>query len=64
MQQVKDIVNEIEKGELSLEDSIKKYEYALKLIKDCQETLQVAQQKIQNINRAASSPPAKKDGDG
>jgi exodeoxyribonuclease VII small subunit len=43
------IVNQMEKGELSLEDSLKEYEKGMGLVRNCQKTLTDAEQRIKVI---------------
>jgi len=40
------IVLELEKGELSLDDSVKKFEQGIKISKECNEILEKAEKKI------------------
>lgn len=46
MQQLENIVQELEKGELNLEDSIKKFEEGISISKKCNEILENAEKKI------------------
>ncbi len=46
MKQLEDIVTELEKGELSLEESVSKFEEGIKLSKQCNQTLEEAEKKI------------------
>lgn len=41
-----DIIVELQSGELSLEDSFKKYEDGMKLIKKCTETIDKVEKKL------------------
>ena len=50
MEEIKQIVGHIEQGDLSLEDSIKQYERALGLIKQCEALLKNAHQKIEELS--------------
>ena len=52
MTDIKSIVEAIEEGKLPLDESIKKYENALTLIKKCQNLLQTANHKIEEITAA------------
>ncbi len=45
--ELENIVLQLEKGELSLEDSLKQFEQAIKLARECQTLLTQAEQKIQ-----------------
>jgi len=49
------IVMQLEKGELSLEDSLKQFEKGITLARACQETLSQAEQKIELLS--ATNPP-------
>lgn len=40
------IVSELEKGDLSLDDSVKKFEEGIKISKECNEILEKAERKI------------------
>lgn len=46
MQGLENIVQELEKGNLNLEDSIKKFEEGIELSKKCNEILEDAEKKI------------------
>lgn len=46
IQGLEDIVQELEKGDLNLEDSIKKFEQGIELSKKCNEILEDAEKKI------------------
>lgn len=46
MQQLEQITNELEKGELNLEDSVKKFEQGMEISKKCNEILQQAEKRI------------------
>ncbi len=46
MEQLEKIVEELEKGELSLQDSVTKFEEGIKISKDCNKTLEEAEKKI------------------
>jgi exodeoxyribonuclease VII small subunit len=45
--QLEELVEQMEEGELSLEDSLKAFEQGVKLTRDCQQALKEAEQKIQ-----------------
>jgi len=49
MAKVETIINELEKDEINLDDSISKYTEAMKLIKECDESLKKAEEKISKI---------------
>ena len=46
MEALEEIVEELEKGELSLEDSVSKFEQGIKISKDCNKILEEAEKKI------------------
>ena len=46
IKQLEDIVSELEKGDSSLEDSLKKFEEGMKISKYCNKLLQDAEKKI------------------
>lgn len=46
MEELEGIVQELEKGELSLEDSVSKFEEGIKISKQCNKTLEEAEKKI------------------
>lgn len=57
MAELEEIVMQLEKGELSLEDSLKQFEKGITLARKCQEVLNQAEQKIELLamSDAASS---------
>lgn len=46
MKKLENVVQELEKGTLNLEDSVKKFEEGMQLSKQCNEILQNAEKKI------------------
>ncbi len=44
-----DIVKDMEKGDLSLDDSLKKFEEGITLIRECQSVLHDAEQKVKML---------------
>ena len=50
-----DIILELQSGELSLEDSFKKYEDGMKLIKKCNETIDKVEKKLTVVERAGKN---------
>lgn len=44
------IVKQLEKGELSLDESLKQYEKAMALSRQCQQVLHAAEQKVEMLN--------------
>ncbi|MDQ2867531.1 MAG: exodeoxyribonuclease VII small subunit [Verrucomicrobiota bacterium] len=51
MQRLEAIVEEMETGEIALEDLLVRYEEGMKLVKICQDRLAKAEQKIEIITR-------------
>lgn len=50
MSELETIVNQLEKGELSLEESLKKFEQGILLVRQCKNLLQQAEQKIEFLS--------------
>lgn len=48
-EQLDEIIDELQQGELTLEDSFKKYEEGMKLIKRCTETIDKVEKKLEVI---------------
>lgn len=48
---LEDIINEIEEGKVSLEDSIKRYQDGMKLIVQCQQKLADVEQQIKILDQ-------------
>ena len=46
MEQLENIVTELEKGELNLDESVKKFEEGMKIAKQCNNILENAEKKI------------------
>lgn len=51
MKNLQDIVQELEKGTLNLDDSVKKFEEGIELSKQCNEILEKAEKKINILIR-------------
>ncbi|KAF3982223.1 MAG: exodeoxyribonuclease VII small subunit [Methylococcales symbiont of Hymedesmia sp. n. MRB-2018] len=47
LEELEQLVEQMEKGELSLEESLKSFEKGVKLTNTCQKALQEAEQKVQ-----------------
>lgn len=47
LDQLEELVEDMEGGDLSLEDSLKAFEQGIKLTRDCQQALTQAEQKVQ-----------------
>lgn len=48
--QLEQMVEQMEDGELSLEESLKAFEQGVKLTRECQQALQEAEQKVQLLS--------------
>lgn len=55
MTELEEIVIQLEKGELSLEDSLKQFEKGISLARNCQEVLNHAEQKIEMLVASSSA---------
>ncbi|KTD63016.1 exodeoxyribonuclease VII small subunit [Legionella santicrucis] len=53
--ELEEIVRQLEKGELSLEDSLKQFEKGIGLARHCQDALLKAEQKIEILTTAEPS---------
>lgn len=54
LEQLEKIVEQIESGQIGLEDSIARYEQGIKLVKQCREILDAAEKKIQLLAKGES----------
>ena len=52
--ELEEIVKQLEKGELTLEDSLKQFEKGIGLARRCQDVLNQAEQKIETLTAAHS----------
>jgi exodeoxyribonuclease VII small subunit len=53
MQELENIVTEMERGEISLEDSLKKFERGIQLARQSQTQLKAAEQKVQVLMQSS-----------
>lgn len=51
LKQLETLVDKLEKGDISLEDSLKTFEQGVKLTRECQQALQTAEQKISLLSK-------------
>jgi len=56
LKQLETLADQIEKGEISLEESITKYEQGMKLVSQCRSILSKAEQRIQKLQPESESP--------
>lgn len=49
LDQLEELVEDMENGDLSLEDSLKAFEQGIKLTRECQSALSQAEQKVQML---------------
>ncbi len=59
--ELEDIVRLLEKGELTLEDSLKQFEKGIGLARRCQDVLNQAEQKIETLTAAHAPSEPKSD---
>jgi len=59
--ELEEIVKQLEKGELTLEDSLKQFEKGIGLARRCQNVLNQAEQKIETLTAAYSSAEPQSD---
>ncbi len=57
MQRLDEIVEGMESGEIGIEESISRYEEAMKLAAHCRKILDTVEQRIQKIQTVAGSTP-------
>lgn len=55
--QLQEIVQQIEQGQVGLEESVARYEDAMKLIAHCRRILQQAEQKVLQLQQNAQGQP-------
>lgn len=51
------IVEAMEEGDLSLEDALKSFEQGIKLTRECQKALQLAEQKVTQLTQGSDGKP-------
>ena len=56
LHQLEELVNDMEKGTLSLEDSLKAFEVGIKITRECQQALKDAQLKVDMLTSGSSEP--------
>ena len=56
--QLEQLVEQMEDGELSLEESLKAFEQGVKLTRECQQALKQAEQKVQLLTEQNGEPVA------
>ena len=49
LQELESLVEQMEKGELTLEDSLKHFERGIELTRSCQAALRLAEQKVEQL---------------
>ena len=57
IKRLKAIVDQIEQGEIPLQDSLEQYEQGMSLIKHCRTILETAEKRIEKISRDPSGTP-------
>lgn len=58
------LVNAMEAGDLSLEDSLRAFEQGIRLTRECQSALEKAEQKVQLLIQEGEEPQARDFGPG
>lgn len=56
LEKLETLVNAMEEGDLSLEDSLKAFENGIRLTRECQRALQEAEQKVQILMDQDGTP--------
>lgn len=59
--ELEEIVRQLEKGELTLEDSLKQFEKGIGLARKCQDVLNQAEQKIETLTLSNSNSESNMD---
>jgi len=57
MGRLQDLVDKLEEGQLSLDESIRSFEEGMALVKKCTEVLDRAEERIQKLTRDSSGRP-------
>ena len=55
LSQLETLVNEMEQGNMSLEESLKAFEEGIKITRECQQALKEAEQKVEILTRSSAS---------
>ena len=55
LQELEELVSQMEKGEMSLEDSLKHFERGIALTRSCQQALKTAEQKVEILIKKSGS---------
>lgn len=58
LEEVESIIERIESGEIGLEESIKAYERGAALVERCRSALEVAEQRVAELDRRSLKPAA------
>lgn len=58
LQKLEELVNAMEEGDLSLEESLQAFETGIQLTRECQTALQKAEQKVQILMESDAEPQA------
>lgn len=56
LQELEELVNRMERGDLSLEDSLKHFERGIQLTRGCQQALKEAEQKVEILINQGGEP--------
>ena len=61
LEELENLVDALESGGLSLEDSLKAFEKGVKITRECQEALREAEQKVQLLTQTDEGEPVAND---
>jgi len=56
LNQLESLVNDMEQGSLTLEDSLKAFEEGIKITRECQQALKEAELRVDMLTRDSDSP--------
>lgn len=56
LKELEQLVTRMEQGDLDLDDALKQFEHGVALVRQCEQQLQAAEQKVQLLSRAETSP--------
>lgn len=64
LQELEQLVEGMERGDLSLEDSLRQFERGVQLTRACQQALQAAEHKVEILQREGENPEIQDFADG
>ena len=57
LETLEQLIDQLEKGELSLEESLQRFEQGISLARRCQDSLKTAEQKIEILSKKTATAP-------